>query len=109
MTEHAFPPVVYAPTRPSDGAMEVELQLMADGRRGLFVYSAIDRLQGMYGAPGWVALTVEGLQALHDESPQPYDLIFLDRTPHVVGDAASDAAEPPRRLDPDRLGGRGDE
>lgn len=109
MTELDFPPVVYAPTRPHGDQMEVELQLMVDGRRGLFVYSAIDRLQDMYGAPGRVALTVEGLQALHDESPQPYDLIFLDRASHVVGDGTDGSEAPPQRLDPGRLGGRRDE
>lgn len=82
-----FPPVVYVPARPASGdQLEVELQLMTDGRRGLFCYSALDRLADLYvGAPAWLALTVEGLQSLHDESTTPYDLIFLDRTPQVVG------------------------
>jgi hypothetical protein len=68
--------------------MRVEMQLMLDGRRGLFCYSAIDRLQDMYGSRDWLALTVEGLQSLHDESEAPYDLIFLDRAPSVLGDSA---------------------
>lgn len=105
MTVRDFPPVVYAPTRSHGDQVEVELQLMVDGRRGLFVYSAIDRLRDMYGAEGWVALTVEGLQALHDESPQPYDLIFLDRAPQVVGDRSDGSQHPSQQLDPDRLGG----
>lgn len=106
MTVPDFPPVVYAPTRSSGGQMEVELQLMVDGRRGLFVYSAIDRLRDMYGAEGWVALTVEGLQALHDQSPQPYDLIFLDRAPHVVDDGTDGSEDAAQKLDHDRLGGK---
>lgn len=90
-TRPEFPPVVYVPARPTDdGRTEVEMQLMTDGRRGLFCYSAIDRLRDLYpGAAGWLALTVEGLQSLHEESPAPYDLIFLDRAPRVVGDPAA--------------------
>lgn len=93
MDANEFPPVVYVPARPGTGGQaEGELQLMVDGRRGLFCYSALDRLRDMYGAPGWLALTVEGLQSLHDESDRPYDLIFLDRAPHVVGDLADGSA-----------------
>ena len=85
-----FPPVVYVPARPAGDQLEVEMQLMTDGRRGLFAYSAIDRLRDLYpGARAWVALTVEGLQSLHDESERPYELLFLDRSPHVVGDEGS--------------------
>ena len=74
-----FPPVVYAPTVTAPGGpVRLEMHHDADGRVVLFVYSALDRLDDMYG-PGtpWVLLTVPELQAAHDEAP--YDLLFLDR------------------------------
>ena len=42
------------------------------------MYSALDRLVDMYGPESpWVLLTVEELQAAHDQVP--YELLYLDR------------------------------
>lgn len=81
-----LPPVVYVPARPAgDGQMAVEMQRLVDGRVAVFAYSAIDRLQEWYaGATGWLALTVEGLQSLHESTP--YEVMFVDRSPQVVED-----------------------
>lgn len=80
-----MPPVVYVPARPAGAdQLEVEMQRLVDGRVAVFTYSAIDRLQDMYpGVTGWLALTVEGLQSLHDSTP--YEVLFVDRSPNVVG------------------------
>lgn len=76
---HRFPPVVYAPTVTApDQPVRLEMHHAEDGRVALFVYSALDRLEQMYGPDTpWVLLTVPELQAAHDEAP--YDLLFLDR------------------------------
>jgi hypothetical protein len=74
-----FPPVVYAPTVSEPGGpTRLEMHHAADGRVALFVYSALDRLVDMYGPESpWVLLTVEELQAAHDQVP--YELLYLDR------------------------------
>jgi hypothetical protein len=81
MEPPVLPPVVYAPTIDLDGAVRIRMHEMRDGRTALFVYSAIDRLQGQYGegAP-WVLLGVEDLQRAFEQAP--YDLLFLDRELH---------------------------
>lgn len=81
MDELTLPPVVYAPTIDLDGATRIRMHEMRDGRTALFVYSAIDRLQGEYGDDaGWVLLGVEDLQRAFEQVP--YDLLFLDRELH---------------------------
>jgi hypothetical protein len=84
-TEHPFPPVVYAPTvTVPDEPVRLEMHHTGDGRVAIFVYSALDRLQEMYGPETpWVLLTVPELQAAHDEAP--YDLLFLDRRIDRIG------------------------
>jgi hypothetical protein len=80
-----LPPVVYAPTLTDDeGNTRLRMHRMRDDRVALFVYSAIDRLQGQYGddAP-WVLLSVPDLQRAHEASP--YDLLLLDRELHPHG------------------------
>ena len=77
--QQRFPPVVYAPTVTAPGEpVRLEMHHTADGQVAIFVYSALDRLDQMYGPDTpWVLLTVEELQAAYDEAP--YDLLFLDR------------------------------
>jgi hypothetical protein len=78
LSQQRFPPVVYAPTVTAPGdPVRLEMHHDATGRVVLFVYSALDRLDDMYG-PGtpWVLLTVPELQAAHDQAP--YDVLFLD-------------------------------
>lgn len=78
----ALPPVVYAPTMTDDdGNTRIRMHRMGDGRVALFVYSAIDRLEGQYGegAP-WVLLSIPDLERAHDASP--FDLLLLDRALH---------------------------
>lgn len=77
-TETALPPVVYVATQHDDhGVLRVEYQRLADGRVGLFCYSAIDRLHRWYreNSP-WMLVSQEGLQEIHDQAP--YDALFLD-------------------------------
>ncbi|MGH3412236.1 MAG: hypothetical protein ACRDPH_04055 [Marmoricola sp.] len=75
-----FPPVVYLPlAAASDGVDHVEYQVLLDGRRCLFAYSAIDRLQDMYHSERWVLVSVEGLEKLQQNSP--FEVIVLDQTP----------------------------
>ena len=84
-TRHRFPPVVYAPTvtRPGEPA-RLEMHHTGDGQVALFVYSALDRLDEMYGpATPWILLSVEHLQAAYDQAP--YDLLFLDRRIDRIG------------------------
>ena len=89
--EQVFPPVVYAPTlQPVGDGGEARLAMhrIADGRVALFVYSALDRLVSFYRADApWVLLTVQDLQRAFDAAP--YDLLFLDRRPGPVEEAAS--------------------
>ena len=77
-----LPPVVYAPTLTDDeGNTRLRMHRMRDDRVALFVYSAIDRLQGQYGGDApWVLLSVPDLQRAHEASP--YDLLLLDRELH---------------------------
>jgi len=85
LTQQTFPPVVYAPTvTVPDEPVRLEMHHTGDGRVAIFVYSALDRLQDMYGPETpWVLLTVPELQAAHDEAP--YDLLFLDRRIDRIG------------------------
>lgn len=78
--------MVYLPTRPVDEArVEIQVHEMVDGRRGLFCYSALDRLQDLHPAvPGWLAIDVAGLQRILDDDPDAYHLLFLDRAPRLV-------------------------
>jgi hypothetical protein len=81
MDRPTLPPVVYAPTIELDGATRVRMHEMRDGRTALFVYSAIDRLQGQYGDDAaWVLLSVGDLEKAFAQVP--YDLLFLDRELH---------------------------
>lgn len=82
----AFPPVVYVPTSAADaqGQARLELVELADGRRALFAYSAMDRLMDMYRSDApWVLLTVAELERAHQEVP--YDLLLLDRVVNLPG------------------------
>jgi hypothetical protein len=75
-----FPPVVYAPnvTASGDDQVRLEMHHTADRQVAIFVYSALDRLEQMYGpSTPWVLLTVEDLQAAYEQAP--YDLLFLDQ------------------------------
>jgi hypothetical protein len=93
--QQKFPPVVYVPTvTPADSdAARLEMCRTADGRLALFVYSAIDRLEEMYGPDSpWVLLTVEQLQAAYDEAP--FDLLLLDRRSHAVPGASGQLPGP---------------
>lgn len=85
MDKPPLPPVVYAPTlTDDDGNTRIRMHRMRDDRVALFVYSAIDRLQGQYGehAP-WVLLSVPELERAHQE--EPYDVLLLDRELHPQG------------------------
>lgn len=83
---------MYAPTLTGDdGNTRLRMQRMRDDRTALFVYSAIDRLQGVYGeqAP-WVLLTVPDLERAH--AAAPFDLLLLDRDLEPAGQHAEGAA-----------------
>lgn len=74
-----LPPVVYAPTLgDEDGHTRIRMHRLSDDRVALFVYSAIDRLQGQYGGDAsWALLTVADLERAHEASP--FDLLLLDQ------------------------------
>lgn len=84
--EQQLPPVVYAPTLVDDaGADRIRMHEMSDGRIGLFVYSAIDRLAAQYGDDAtWVLMTPAHLDAAYSASP--FDMLFLDRDLYPGGD-----------------------
>lgn len=85
--EAAFPPVVYVPTSAADdhGQATLEMVELADGRRALFAYSAMDRLMSLHRSDApWVLLTVADLERAHGEVA--YDLLFLDRAVDLTGD-----------------------
>lgn len=77
--------MVYAPTLVDEGgANRLRMHEMSDGRIGLFVYSAIDRLAAQYGDDAtWVLMTPAHLDAAFSASP--FDLLFVDRELHPSG------------------------
>jgi hypothetical protein len=87
MDAPALPPVVYVPTlTDEDGTNRLRMHQLRDGRVALFVYSAIDRLEGQYGeGHPWALLSVPNLQTAHEQSP--FDLLFLDRELHPQEEA----------------------
>ncbi len=82
-----MPPVVYAPTlRDDTGRDRLRMHEMPDGRVGLYVYSALDRLEESYGeGASWVLMSVTHLEQAIAESP--FDLLLLDRELHPSGAA----------------------
>jgi hypothetical protein len=76
----AFPPVVYVPCSTvgvGDDSLNVDLRPTRDGRLGLLVYSALDRLVTCSGDnQPWVVMPTASLEKVRLETS--FELILLD-------------------------------
>jgi hypothetical protein len=81
MTARTMPPVLYLPVSEdsTETTQYVEIRQMADGRRGLLAFSALDRLTDRLGEDqAWVLMYTDRLPELR--ATEPFDVVVMDPT-----------------------------